>query len=121
MIVSLINPIRNHYLTYLLCFGLATTLWPGNRCMAQGERHEKVTLDLHKASMDTVLLLIEQQTGYRFFYDTADLDTTKIDIKVDQEPYTKVLSQVFTGTDLTYSLDKYGHVFVVKGEAIATD
>jgi len=92
--------------------------------MAQGtpgERHENVALDLHKATMDTVLLLVEQQTGYRFFYDTADLDTNRIDITVNQEPYTTVLAKIFSGTDLSYSVDKYGHVFIVKGEAIAID
>ena len=108
----------------ILCFGLLSCLWPGSRCMAQGTsagRHANVTLDLHKATMDTVLLFVEQQTGYRFFYDTADLDTNRIDITVNQQPYTTVLAQIFSGTDLSYSVDKYGHVFIVKGEAIATD
>jgi hypothetical protein len=121
MTASPIDLLRKHSRSLILCLGLLAAWWPGNRCLAQGERHEKVTLDLHKATMDTVLLFVEQQTGYRFFYDTADLDTNRIDITVNQEPYTKVLAQIFQGTDLTYSLDKYGHIFVVKGEAIATD
>ena len=124
MIASPVKLSRNHYRTLLLCFGLLFWWWPGSRCMAQGtpgERHENVALDLHKATMDTVLLLVEQQTGYRFFYDTADLDTNRIDITVNQEPYTTVLAKIFSGTDLSYSVDKYGHVFIVKGEAIAID
>lgn len=121
MILFPINLIRKNSRTFILCLSLLAVLWPGSRCLAQGERHDKVTLDLQKTTMDTVLRFVEQQTGYRFFYDTADLDTNRIDIKVDQEPYTRVLSQIFTGTDLTWSMDKYGHIFVVKGEAIATD
>src|ERR1700761_6647980 len=113
MIVFPISLIRKHSRTLLSCLVLFFAIWPGRRCMAQapGERHEKVTLDLHHATMDTVLMFVEQQTGYRFYYDTLDLDTNRIDITVNQEPFTRVLSRIFTGTDLTWSVDKYGHIF----------
>jgi hypothetical protein len=121
MTVSPINLIRKRTPFYFLCLGLLITLWPAGRCSAQGSTHDNVTLDVHKTTMDTVLLLVEQQTGHRFFYDTADLDTNRITLKVDQQPYTQVLSQIFSGTDLNYSVDRDGHVFVIKGEPIATD
>ena len=113
-----------HYfrpLVLVLGLGLACLLIPARRCMAQGEKREAVTLDLQKASMAEVLKEVEKQTGHRLFYDTLDLDTTKIDLKVDHEPWPQVLTRIFTGTDLSFSTDRRGRVFVVKGAAITTD
>ncbi|HWB90382.1 MAG TPA: carboxypeptidase-like regulatory domain-containing protein, partial [Puia sp.] len=70
--------------------------------------------------MDTVLLEIANQIDYRLFYDTADLDTTRITLKVDRQPFTELLTRIFQGTDLTYSIDRHHEVFIVRGEAIAT-
>ena len=120
MIAPLINPLRKNYLMAVLCLGLACLLFPGSRCTAQGDK-ERVTLDLQKTSMADLLKEMEQQTGYRFYFDTADLDTTRIDIKVEQRPWHEVLTQLFSGTDLSYSIDRRREVFIVKGEAIATD
>src|ERR1700722_10096720 len=108
-------------LVLLLGLGLACLLTPVRDCMAQGEKRETVTLDLQKATMADVLKEVEKQTGHRVFYDTLDLDTAKIDIKVDREPWRQVLTHVFSGSDLSFSEDRHGRVFVVKGAAIATD
>jgi TonB dependent receptor/CarboxypepD_reg-like domain/TonB-dependent Receptor Plug Domain len=108
-------------LVLLLGLGLACLLTPVRDCMAQGEKRETVTLDLQKATMADVLQEVEKQTGHRVFYDTLDLDTAKIDIKVDREPWPQVLTRVFSGSDLSFSEDRHGRVFVVKGAAIATD
>ena len=99
---------------------LVLLLGTGSRIMAQSGK-ETVTLDMQKAPMDSVLMAIEKQTGYRFFYDTAVLDTNKIDIHVTGQAWDGVLTQLFNGTDLSFSLDSHGRVFIVKGEAIATD
>jgi len=88
---------------------------------AQQTTRDRVTLDLHKASMDTVLLLVQQQTGIRLYYDTTDLDTTRLDIKVDQRPVSNVLTDIFQGTDLSFSTDRYGNIFITKGAAIETE
>ncbi len=84
-------------------------------CLSQQVARDRITLDLHKASMDTVLLLVQQQTGYHLYYDTTELDTAKLDIKVDQRPIHQVLTDIFQGTDLSYSTDRYGNIFITKG------
>ena len=127
MITPRINRIRRHGIARvrshgLFCFSvliLAFGLLPSGRVMAQGDK-DRVTLDLQHSSMADVLKEVEKQTGYRLFYDTAELDTNKIDIKVDHQPWQQVMTQIFTGTDLSWSIDRYRHVFIVKGEAIAT-
>jgi hypothetical protein len=89
-------------------------------CQGQQTTRHPVTLDLQKASMDTVLLLVEKQTGVRLYYDSAELDTNKIDIKVDQRPFQQVLTDIFQGTDLSFSTDRYGNIFITRGAAIET-
>lgn len=119
MITPRINRIRRYGLFYLSVLILACALLPSGRVMAQGDK-DRVSLDFQHAPMADVLKEVEKQTGYRFFYDTAELDTNKIDIKVDQQPWQQVMTQIFNGTENTWSIDRYRHVFIVKGEAIAT-
>ena len=88
---------------------------------AQDAGSKPVTVHLTQSSYAGFLQELEKQTGYRFFYDTAELDTTKIDINADRLPLEKVLDQAFSGTDMSYSIDRYQHVFVAKGEAIRTE
>ena len=87
----------------------------------QDTASKPVTVHLTHVTYADLLQELEKQSGYRFFYDTADLDTTKIDINADRTPVTKVLDQVFAGTGMSYSMDRYQHIFVAKGEAIHTD
>lgn len=115
----LLNKARAAALAILLC--LIGALAPGHRCMAQEGRHDRITLDLHKATMDTVLQLLEKQSGYHLYYDTAELDTTRLDLKADQRPLDQVLNDLFQGTDLSYSTDRYGNIFITKGAAIQTE
>lgn len=80
-----------------------------------------VTLNFQKIPLDSLMQQLETQTGYRFYYDTTDFDSTKVDIKVERQPFTKVLDGIFSGTDISYSIDRYRHVFIGKGEAIHTE
>ena len=88
---------------------------------ALAQKEGLVTLDLKQARMADVLKELEKQAGYRFYYDTTDLDTTRIDLNVQQQPFTRVLDQIFSEKDLSWSIDSYGHVFIVRGEAIHTE
>jgi hypothetical protein len=91
-----------------------------DRSLAQSNEREKVTLDWKGTSIIEILNEMEKQTGYRFFYDTADFDSTRTDIKVMRQPFYTVLDEILSGTGITYSIDRYRHVFVGKGEAIHT-
>src|ERR1700750_2006395 len=100
---------------------LSCLLFSVSGLLAQESAAPPVTLDLQKTSYKDLLQELERQTGYRFFYDTADLDTTKIDVKADHQPFTKVLNEAFTGTGLSFSVSRYRQVFITKGDAIHTD
>lgn len=104
-----------HKITLLLAGLLLTGLF------AHAQEAKPVTLHLTQSTYPEILKELEKQSGYRFYYDTADLDTTKIDINVDRAPMEKVLDQVFAGSEISYSIDGHQHVFIAKGEAIHTD
>src|SRR5258708_16067455 len=89
--------------------------------VGRGQEPRPGTVHLTQTSYADLLKELEKQTGYRFFYDTTDFDTTKIDINVDRAPMDKVLDQVFAGTEISYSVTRHQHVFVARGEAIHTD
>ena len=99
----------------IICFSLLA-----GRCSAQGKPSATLTLDLHQVSYPDLLKEMEKQTGYRFFYDTADLDTARIDINVQAQPLSAVLQSVFSGTGMSFSVDRFHHVFIAKGDAINT-
>src|ERR1700749_4501565 len=90
---------------------LACLLLAGFMVRAQEAGSKPVTLHLTQSNYAGILNELEKQTGYRFYYDTADLDTTKIDVNVDRVPLEKVLDQVFTGTEISYTFDRHQHVF----------
>jgi len=107
---------------YKICFRLligAALLLRWEHGISQ-DTQGRVTLDLKQASMANVLREVERQSSYRFYYDTADLDTTKIDIRVQQEPFYKVLDEIFSGTGLGYSIDRHHEVFIAKGGVVDT-
>jgi hypothetical protein len=91
-----------------------------DRCFAQDKPSAALTLDLHQVRYADLLKEMEKQTGYRFFYDTADLDTTRIDVSVQAQPLSVVLQSVFSGTGISFSVDRFHHVFIAKGDAINT-
>jgi hypothetical protein len=55
---------------------------------------------------------LEAQTPYRFYFDSVQVATININITAQDEALEKVLERAFQKTDLKYSLDKDGHVFI---------
>jgi hypothetical protein len=100
---------------------LACFLLLAGRSIAQKEQQPLITIDRTNAPIADILKELEKQTGYRFYYDTADFDTTGIDIKVRQQPFNKVLEEICKDRELTWSVDRHHHVFIGRGEAIRTD
>ena len=90
------------------------------RCLAQENNKDRVTLDLHNVSFADLLKELGRQTGYRFYYDTTEFDSTKIDVKAEAQPFSNVLTAAFAGTGISFSIDRHRQVFVAKGEAIRT-
>ena len=76
---------------YYRSFIIACLLFALSRAHAQTDRQPLVTVHLKDTSMAEILKELELQSGLRFYYDTADLDTTKLSIQADQQSLAKVL------------------------------
>lgn len=79
-----------------------------------------VTIDVKQAPIASVLETMEKQTGYHFYYDTTDFDSTRVDVSVTRQHFSKVLGIVLAEKSLNWSMDKHGRIFIVRGEAIHT-
>jgi len=79
-----------------------------------------VSLHLKQVRMWEALDGIEKQSGYRLYYDTLELDTTRIDIDVDGLSAFKALDRLLAGGEVSYSVDRQRHIFIGRGEAINT-
>lgn len=79
-----------------------------------------ITAGFKNIPVETFLLDIESRTGFHFYYKTADFDSLKIDVSVNNEPWYKVLSLAFMNTGLIFAKDHEGHIFISKQVTIKT-
>lgn len=64
-----------------------------------------VNLDMENVSMTDVFREIEKQSEYRFFYNKSILNTvTRVNLKTGKKEISKVLDQLFEGTNISYKL-----------------
>lgn len=75
-------------------------------CMLQANAHsnaQTLSLDMQDAQISKVLKSIEQQSDYRFLYNSRLQDMSKrISISVKEANIDEVLNRVFNGTNLSY-------------------
>lgn len=65
-----------------------------------------ITLDLKNASIEEVLNVIESKTVYRFLYNKQLVDVTKkVSIESTNQGISKVLSEIFKDTDISFSIN----------------
>ncbi|MDP1762609.1 MAG: TonB-dependent receptor [Sediminibacterium sp.] len=79
-----------------------------------------ITAEFKNIPVETFLLDIESRTGFHFYYKTADFDSLKIDVSVNNEPWYKVLSLAFMNTGLIFAKDHESHIFISKQVTIKT-
>ncbi|WP_211316528.1 carboxypeptidase-like regulatory domain-containing protein [Niabella yanshanensis] len=63
---------------------------------------------------------IEKQSGYKFFFDQKNLDTTLVNIEVQSMSLDVLLNKVFSDTDLRFAIDSDKNVFITKGFLVQT-
>lgn len=73
---------------------------------AQGmEQYKKVSLDLKNVEATAIFKEIEEQTNYKFFYKTAQVqDLTGLTIQVKNETIAEVLNRILENTPYAYSI-----------------
>lgn len=63
---------------------------------------------------------IEAQSPYYFYYDITQLDSTTVNLTVQNEPLKSVLTKAFQNTGLLCAIDNENKVYVTKGITITT-
>ncbi len=107
-----------HRLTILLlalsCFLLRQTT------DAQSRSYPLVSEDFNQLSTQQILLQLEKQTGFRFFYDTTYFDTSKVNLSVKTLPLPQVLDKLFFDSNTAYAIDDQNNIFITKGTILKT-
>ncbi|MBZ5859353.1 TonB-dependent receptor [Flavihumibacter profundi] len=88
------------------------------KSFGQSDTSFPVTAEFKNIPAREFISQLEKQTGFHFYFDTAQLDSVIINITANHQPLRKVLDQAFAGTDLKYAIDDQGHIFITKGQAL---
>jgi len=90
------------------------------RELRQAADGKKISGNFNGFTFPQLIDRIEPSSGYRFYYDAAEMDSLKIRLQADQLTWKELLDELFRNTDFHYSVDSTGRVFVTKGFTIQT-
>lgn len=81
-----------------------------------------LSINLKNATVETVLKQIEDQTEFNFLYSPSIVNVDRtVDIQLDNSKIDEVLSNLFRGTDVVYSVEDRQIVLSKKQENAVTD
>ena len=93
-------------------------------CLHASAQDQRKLVSANFSNVDITVLTreLEQQTGYFFFYDVVQFDSTLFTVSVSNETLQKTLELAFQQTDFRFSiLDEQKQVFLTKGTEIKTE
>lgn len=86
----------------------------------RAQEYQRITASFSAAKFDSVVLVLEQQTTHRFFYNRAWTDSLTLTAEFNQQPVAAVLDRVFQNTKFHYNL--YGNsIFITHDRSILTE
>src|SRR5512138_2980146 len=77
---------------------------------ATAQKDTLITGSFSDASAQSFFYQIEDNTPYRFFFDSKQLDSICVNITATREPIDMVLKKAFLNTDILFSIDAENHV-----------
>jgi hypothetical protein len=81
----------------------------------------RITGEFKEIPIAKFLQEIETRTGYHFYYNILDFDSTVVDLSVTNEPLPRVLQLAFANTQLVFSEDKQHNFYVTKRVTVKTE
>ena len=105
---------------FLLVVLLAGTT-PGWRAQAQPGRAKLVSVSFDTLTVTQLAETLESQTGFHFYFDSAQLDSFRFSAKADRETLSQVLDKAFRGTSLHYAIDRHDQVFLTLNAEVETN
>ncbi|QMW04272.1 TonB-dependent receptor [Spirosoma foliorum] len=88
---------------------------------AQSSTDRPIQGNFQNMRFEQFVQAVETQTPYRFFYNTADVDSLIVDMKVENQPLRTVLQQLFNGTKFNYAIDNQRRVYITTTRPIRTE
>lgn len=86
--------------------------------LGQNVQEEKISGIFSGLSFDRFARQIEDRYSYKFFFKSADVDSLTFNISATGNPLDNILSGIFAGSELTFSIDSQKQVFITKGQSI---
>ncbi|AEW03017.1 TonB-dependent receptor [Niastella koreensis] len=82
---------------------------------------KRVSIELQGAPIDSLIMELESQTGYHFYYDPTQFDSLRVSVSVTNVSLTKVLELVFANSEYHFAIpEKQAYVLLTKGATIKT-
>src|SRR3954466_6494900 len=80
---------------------------------------KRVSIELQGAPIDSLIMELESQTGYHFYYDPAQFDSLRVSVSVTNVSLQKVLELVFANSEYHFAIpEKQAYVLLTKGATI---
>lgn len=99
-----------------MCFLLCAVLQVSARVNAQNER---MNLEMHNASLKTVLWTLEKKTEIVFFYSVKDVEgISGINVRMENNTLDEILKEVLKDTGLSYEITHNTVVLHKRGEHV---
>ena len=87
---------------------------------AQKDTVQLISLHLDSAGIEQLVVALEKQTGYHFYYDHTKFDSFSVTVHADKQPLKKILEEAFAQTDFQFSIAEPSDIFLTKDKPIAT-
>lgn len=87
----------------------------------QGGKADKIEGDFEALTMIQFFNKLEKQVSCKFYYNTIQLDSFKVQVTAKGETLNEFLKEAFKGTDLHFSIDVYKNIFITRKLQIVTD
>ncbi|WP_311136650.1 TonB-dependent receptor [Hymenobacter cellulosilyticus] len=72
-------------------------------------------------SLEQFVRQLEDQTRYRFFFDTAAVQRVTVTLQAQAQPLSSVLQQALGATELRFVIDEEHNVFITPRQPVATE
>lgn len=87
---------------------------------AQQDSTKLITVDLKNVGIEQLIIELEKQTSFHFFYDVTQFDSIDFNINVNRQPFITVLALAFEKTGFQFSIVPQDYVFLTNNKAITT-
>jgi|AGTN01.3.fsa_nt_gi TonB-linked outer membrane protein, SusC/RagA family/TonB-dependent outer membrane receptor, SusC/RagA subfamily, signature region len=92
------------------------SLCVGNSFAGNDTQNEKLSVKVQQATFDEIVSVIENQSGYVFFYKSSDVDHSVLyDVELENQTILEILDQLTKNSSLTYRISG-NYIFIDKKE-----